>query len=208
MRASAQSPMVQPTRQDSRMRQLTPKQVMFVREYKRNGGNATAAHRLAYPNNLTDRQRASAASMLKKVAQVARALSEVDGAAQVVVRETADRYAVSQQALASMLIRLAAYDINDICTLETELDADGKPAQVLRVKDFSKMDPSARYAITEIGYDAKGRITVKMADKRQAAVNLAQLMGLITDRGASAIDPVTGKPVDRFQPVVLQIVRK
>ena len=33
-------------------------------------------------------------------------------------------------------------------------------------------------------------------------------MGLITDKGASAVDPVTGKPVDRFQPVVLQIVRK
>ena len=190
-------------------RALTPKQRAFVEHMRANGGNRSAAYQLAYPDNRSSIVSIrSAASRLAKVPEVARALARIDDAASVIVRQTADKYAVSQQALASMLIRLAAYDINDICTLETELGDDGKPRQVLRTRDFSKMDPSARYAITEVSQKANGEVTVKMADKRQAAVNLAQLMGLITDKGASAVDPVTGKPVDRFQPVVLQIVRK
>lgn len=200
--------MMKPPRQYG-PRPLTPQQREFVRLMRENGGNRAAAYTAAYPNaTMQGAALRSAASKLCKVQQVARALARIDDAASVVVRQTADKYAVSQQALASMLIRLAAYDINDVCTLETEPGEDGNACQVLRVKDFSKMDPSARYAITEVGHDAKGRITVKMADKRQAAVNLAQLMGLITDKGSAVVDPVTGKPVDRFQPVVLQIVRK
>jgi len=32
-----------------RTNQLTPREIKFVREFVRNGGNATAAHRIAYP---------------------------------------------------------------------------------------------------------------------------------------------------------------
>lgn len=143
------------------------------------------------------------ASNLCKVPQVAAALARVDNAAQVAVRELADRYAVSQQALASMLIRLAAYDVRDYFEIETT--PDGKR---LIVKDIQALTRDQSYAIVGIKTAKDGSISYEFADKRQAAVNVAQLMGLITDRGASAVDPVTGKPVDRFQPVVLQIVRK
>jgi Terminase small subunit len=171
-----------------------------------NGGNRSAAYRSAYPDSSPDPASIrSMASNLCKVPQVAAALARVDNAAQVAVRELADRYAVSQQALASMLIRLAAYDVRDYFEM---VDGAEVGQRVLRVKDVQALTRDQSYAIVGIKQAKDGSISYEFADKRQAAVNLAQLMGLITDRGASAVDPVTGKPVDRFQPVVLQIVRK
>ena len=186
------------------LRPLTDKQRAFVQALRTNGGNRSAAYRSAYPDSSPDPASIrSMASNLCKVPQVAAALARVDNAAQVAVRELADRYAVSQQALASMLIRLAAYDVRDYFEIETT--PDGKR---LIVKDIQALTRDQSYAIVGIKTAKDGSISYEFADKRQAAVNVAQLMGLITDRGASAVDPVTGKPVDRFQPVVLQIVRK
>jgi hypothetical protein len=142
------------------------------------------------------------------VPQVAAALARIDGAAQVAVREVADRYGVSQQAIAAALVRLAMVSVTDVCSWSTVVGEDGKPRQVLEVFDSARLSPDVAYGIVKVRQSKDGSIEVELADKRQALLNLAQVMGLVTDKGASAVDPVTGKPVDRFQPVVLQIVRK
>ena len=76
------------------------------------------------------------------------------------------------------------------------------------MRDFNQLDHNSRFAIASVKQHADGRVEVAMYDKRQALVNLAQVMGLITDKGQAAVDSVTGKPVDRFQPVVLQVIRR
>src|ERR1035437_9941542 len=190
---------------------LTVKQAGFVQEYLRNGGNASAAYRLIYKPKSSPSVIGVSASKLSRSKRVAAAIRDAKGLGRTVPvgSEVANRYAVDQAAIASALARLSFANITDVCSLETERGEDGKPGvQRLRVRDFSLLDHNSTFAIAEVEQHADGRVRVKMYDKRQALVNLAQVMGLITDKGQVATDPVTGKPVDRFQPVVLQVIRK
>ena len=191
-------------------RDLTAKQSAFVAEYLRNGGNASAAYRLVYNSKSNRSVIGVAASKLARSPSVAAAIRHARGLGREIASgEVANRYAVDQAAIASALARLSFANITDVCSLETERGEDGKPGvQRLRVRDFSLLDHNSTFAIAEVEQHADGRVRVKMYDKRQALVNLAQVMGLITDKGQVATDPVTGKPVDRFQPVVLQVIRK
>lgn len=143
---------------------------------------------------------------------VALAVAQLNEAQTRVVAETIRRYEIDQQSIASALARLGFSDIGDVAWLETKQlkGRDGKfaPKQVLTLRDWSEIPADARFAIHKARQSADGRIEVELHDKRQALINLAQVMGLITDKGQVAIDPSTGKPVDRFQPVILQVIRK
>ena len=63
-------------------------------------------------------------------------------------------------------------------------------------KDFEVADAGALAAITEVRRTAAGEITVKLADKRQALIDLARLKGWIAE-----------KPMDQRNLVVLKVER-
>jgi hypothetical protein len=64
------------------------------------------------------------------------------------------------------------------------------------VKDFDAADADALAAITEVRRTATGEITVKLADKRQALMDLARLKGWVAE-----------KPANPQQLVVLKVER-
>lgn len=195
------------------LRKLTGKQALFVKTYLANGGDSTAAYRLAYKPGGNPRNHNVAARKTLQAPAVALILGRAKTkATELISDELINRYAVDQAAIAAALARLSFSEIGDVCTLENEIYADDKgmpkAKQVLRVKNFSAMDASQRFAISKIKQDKDGQVSIELHDKRQSLVDLARVMGLITDKAVGPIDPVTGKPVDRLQPVTLQIIRK
>ena len=69
-----------------------------------------------------------------------------------------------------------------LADVRTEIDADGSHRQRLVVKDFHAADADALAAITEVRRTAAGEITVKLADKRQALMDLARLKGWVAEK--------------------------
>lgn len=193
-------------------RPLTAKQARFVEEYLSNGGNASAAYRTAFNAKGTAQSVAGQAVTLKKHPKVARALAEAEHLALAAVNKALTRYAIDQDALAEKMARLAFTDLRQVVTLysthDPKLGPDGKPViggdgkpvtvrhQHLEVLDFDKIDIDAHQALTEIKRAAGGEITVKLADKRQAMMDLARIKGWIAD-----------KPVEMQQLVALKIER-
>lgn len=191
---------------------MSQKELAFFQEFARNGRNATEAYKSAVQPKASQTAANRGGSYYLAAPAVARAVAQLDEAKSRVVAETIRRYEIDQQSIASALARLGFSDIGDVAWLETRQvkGRDGKygPKQVLSLRDWSEIPADARFAIHKARQSADGRIEVELHDKRQALINLAQVMGLITDKGQVAIDPSTGKPVDRFQPVILQVIRK
>lgn len=191
---------------------MTAKELAFFQAYANNGRNSADAYRSAISPHAKPASAGSAGAGYLRRPAIMHAVAKLDEAKERVVAETIRRYEIDQQSIASALARLGFSDIGDVAWLETRQvkGRDGKygPKQVLTLRDWADIPPDARFAIHKAKQSADGRIEVELHDKRQALINLAQVMGLITDKGMVAIDPATGKPVDRFQPVVLQIVRK
>ena len=107
-----------------------------------------------------------------------------------------DRYRISAEAVANELARLAFTRMPQLADVRTELEPDGTQRQRLMVKDFSAADSNALAAITEVRRTASGEITIKLADKRQALMDLARLKGWVAE-----------KPMDAKQLVMLKIER-
>lgn len=191
---------------------MTHKELAFFQEFARNGRIASAAYKSAVQPRASQSAAFRGGSYYLKAPAVALAVAQLDEAKSRAVAVAIKTYEIDQQSIASALARLGFSDIGDVAWLETRQvkGRDGKfePRQVLTLRDWADIPPDARFAIHKARQSADGRIEIEMHDKRQALINLAQVMGLITDKGQVAIDPATGKPVDRFQPVVLQIVRK
>lgn len=190
---------------------MTHKELAFFQEFARNGRIAASAYKIAVVPGCTQTAANRGGSYYLASPAVARAVAQLDEAKSRAVASTIQRYEIDQQSIASALARLGFSDIGDVAWLETRQikGRDGKfePRQVLTLRDWADIPPDARFAIHKARQSADGRIEVELHDKRQALINLAQVMGLITDKGQVAIDPATGKPVDRFQPVVLQVIR-
>lgn len=197
-------------------RRLSSKQAAFVRLYLSNGGNATQAYKLAYQPKGDPKTFGQLAHAVFKSATVGRALGIArQRSTELISTEIVNRYAIDQAAIAAALARLSFSEIGDVCTLVTETTGEFdentgqlKTKQVLRIRDFADMDINARFAIAKIKQDKDGQVSIELHDKRQSLVDLARVMGLITDKTTVPIDPTTGKPIDRFQPVTLQIIRK
>lgn len=192
-------------------REMTPTQLKFFQAFASNGQKGPDAYISAVNEKASRTVASSRAYQLLRQPAIARAVAQLQDASQRATAEVIKRYEIDQQSIASALARLGFSDIGDVAWLETRQikGRDGKfePRQVLTLRDWADIPPDARFAIHKARQSADGRIEVELHDKRQALINLAQVMGLITDKGQVAIDPATGKPVDRFQPVVLQVIR-
>jgi hypothetical protein len=98
--------------------------------------------------------------------------------------------------VADELARLAFTRMPQLADVWTEVGPDGTQHQGLVVKDFSAADGDALAAITEVRRSASGEITIKLADKRQALMDIAKLRGWIAE-----------KPAEARQLVMLKVVR-
>ena len=177
-------------------RQLTTKQQLFLQELLANDGNAAAAYRVAFPDNCTVSSVSAAASRLRRDPRIVQALAAAEAASRQVVDAAVDRYRISAERVADELARLAFTRMPQLADVRTEIEPDGTQRQRLLVKDFAAADSDALAAITEVRRTASGEITIKLADKRQALMDLARLKGWVAE-----------KPMDTKQLVMLKIER-
>ena len=176
--------------------QLTAKQQAFLQELLTNGGNAAAAYRVAFPDNSTASSVSAAASRLRRHPLIVQALTAAKAASQRAVDVAVERYAITADRVADALARLAFTDIRQVVDVVTTTADDGTRRQEIKVRDFATIDADAHQAIVEVKRSASGEITVKLADKRQAAMDLARLKGWVAE-----------KPQEQRQLVMLKIER-
>lgn len=174
-------------------RKLTPRQQHFCREYLRNGGNATGAYRVAFTIKSDP---SGPASKLLKHPMVVQALSRGHDVQADAMDRAIERYSITQERVADELARLAFTRMPQLAEVVREAGHDGKQRIVVHVKPFAEADQEALAAIVEVKRTAGGEISIKLADKRAALMDLARFKGWIAD-----------KPVDQRQLVMLKIER-
>lgn len=175
-------------------RHLIASHQAFVVAYLENGGNAAAAYRIAYPKSGEASVKGNA-SRLTRHPLIAEAIGRARASTVTAVEHAVERYAITQERLADLMARLCFTELRQVADVSTEV-VDGKVRQVVKVKDFSDIDADAHMALVEVRRSAGGEVSVKLPDKRAAAMDLARLKGWIAD-----------KPVDSRQLVMLKIER-
>jgi phage terminase small subunit len=177
-------------------RQLTAKQQVFLEQLLANGGNAAAAYRVAFPDNSTVSSVSAAASRLRRDPRIVQALAAAEAASQRAVDAAVERYEISAGRVADELARLAFTRMPQLADVRTEVESDGAQRQRLVVKDFARADPDALAAIIEVRSTVSGEVSIKLADKRAALMDLARLKGWISE-----------KPTDNRQLIMLKVER-
>ena len=166
------------------MRTLTSRQRAFVAEFIANGGNATAAYRKEYPNTKGEKTASAQGARLKRHPLIAQQLLAAQIATERAVQIAVDRYQITAGRVADAMARLAFTDMRQVVDVVTTTAEDGKRRQEIRVKDFAAIDADAHQAIVEVKRSASGEITVRLADKRAAAMDLARLRGWVAEKAA------------------------
>jgi len=175
---------------------LTPKQARFVELLLENGGNNSDAYRRAF-DKPKDAYVAGSAGKLRSHPLVIEALERAAVIQASAVEAVLDRYAITADRLAEEMARLAFTELRQVVDVSTSTDpASGKRRQRVTLRDFSAIDADAHRALVEVRQSASGEVTVKLADKRGAIMDLARLKGLIVDR-----------PPEQKQLVMLKIER-
>ena len=174
-------------------RKLTAKQTIFLQELLANGNNATAAYRVAFP---TQKDISGSATRLRKHPLIVAGLARARSVQEIAVDHAIERYSITQERVADELARLAFTRMPQVADVRYEVDERGKRRQVVAVHCFADADPEALAAIVEVKRTAGGEISIKLADKRAALMDLARFKGWIAD-----------KPVDQRQLVMLKIER-
>ena len=163
---------------------LPERQQRFVTEYLGNGGNASAAYRVAYglPADLTTLS--NKAHKVKHMPRVWAALQGAQAQADKALQLAVERYGVSAERVADELARLAFTQLDQVCTVRRGVDRSGKPAIVVDVLPFEEIDRLAMSALVKVKRSAGGEVTVELADKLAALNSLARLKGWIADKPA------------------------
>jgi hypothetical protein len=173
------------------VKSLTRRQLVFVNELLANGGNATKAYRIAYPTMTNAKAISGAASRLRKHPLVVQALEDAEAVSRQAVVSAVERYRITADRIADAMARLALTEVRQIVDVTTDIDpSTGARQQVMRVRDFTDIDDDAHQAIVEIKRSGSGELTVKLADKRQALMDLARLKGWVQDKPTEATQAV------------------
>ena len=160
---------------------LTPKQQAFIEEYLRNGRNASAAYRFAYPNKMTASQVGIQAFRMLEHPKIAPIIAEADAKAAKYLQRSVERYAISKERISDELARLAFVDARRLY----RWDQNG--VTILASDDLSDDDAAAVIEVSQTVTKEGGTIRVKVADKRQALVDLARLHGYVTEKRETRI---------------------
>lgn len=157
-------------------RKLTERQQRFVAEYLRNGNNAAAAYRFAYAANMAPNRISDEASKLLRHPGIAPVIAAAHAKAAKRLEAAADRYAVSKERISQELARLAFADARQLFTW----GKDG--VTVLPSEDLTDEQAAPVIEVSQTKSRDGGTIRVKLADKRQALIDLARLHGYVIDR--------------------------
>jgi hypothetical protein len=164
------------------MAKLTPKQSIFLAELLNNGGNATAAYRLAFNDKSRGNSCAAKAHALKSHPIIAARIREASARATAAVAAAVERYQITADRVADAMARLAFTDLRQIVDVESVRDEAGKVRQVVRLRDFRDIDADAHVALVKVKRTASGEVSVELADKLAALNSLARLKGWIADK--------------------------
>lgn len=179
---------------------LLPDEVMFVQEFLQNGGNASKAYAVAKNKDLKWSGLASASGRYRHRPRIAAAIEAAKAISAAALDKAFSRYVVDQDALAEKMARLAFTEMRQVVNVWSTLEPgkDGKLVrrQHMEVLDFKDIDADAHQAIVKVRKDASGGITVELADKRAAMMDIARIKGWVAD-----------KPVEMQQLVALKIER-
>lgn len=171
--------------------ELTAKQSAFVIEYLSNGRVGVDAYRAAYDTNASPQQVTDEASKMLRHPKIAPIIAEAEARGAAAVARAVDKYELTQEQCAEKLIALATYDVRDVFEW-------GERGVVL--KPSAELSDQAAFAVSEIRQGQFG-VTVKMADKRAALMDIARLRGWLVDRNQQL--GADGKPVDPGRPMIL-----
>ena len=160
------------------------------------GWKQADAYRSVYPGDYSDRACSVKASRLAKHPLVVEVRHRRIAIAVTAVDRAVERYQITQDRVADELARLAFTSMPQLADVRTVKESDGKMRQRVVIRDFVDADPEALKAIVEVKRTAGGEISIKLADKRAALMDLARFKGWIAD-----------KPVDQRQLVMLKIER-
>jgi phage terminase small subunit len=177
-------------------RKLNSQQQEFLRLQLEASETPTNAYRLAYNDNSAGKVVSTKAARLNHHPLIAQALADASERAKTAVASAIERYSITQERVADELARLAFTRMPQVADVRYEVDQHGKRRQVVAVHCFADADPEALAAIVEVKRTAGGEISIKLADKRAALMDLARFKGWIAD-----------KPVDQRQLVMLKIER-
>ena len=111
------------------------------------------------------------------------------------VDRAVDRYGITADGIADAMARLAFTDLDQVAAWGTVIEG-GKRRSWLHLRNSEAIERDARPAISEIRRSAGGELSVKLFNKREALMDLAQTKGWIAD-----------KPVDQRSLVMLKIER-
>lgn len=152
---------------------------VFVREYFKNGKNATAAHRVAFPHLTYDNihKQVRAAAAYKRNHAVAKAIREGESREVQKLGNVMDKYAVTKEKIVEEFARIAFANTGDYMTW----GPDG-----VNVKPSSELTAEEKAAIAEVKEtrsDKTGTVVqVKPYDKISALTALAKTLGMLQDK--------------------------
>lgn len=158
---------------------LTDQGRVFVTEFLKNGKNASAAYRAAFPhlnfkNALDCTQQAS---KFRNAPAIKAALQIAQSREMVKVGKVLDRYAITQERVAEEMAKIAFAKINDY----VEWGPDG-----VTIKESSELSPEAMAALQEVSETRNEKtgtvVKVKPYDKMAALSTLAKTLGMMTEK--------------------------
>lgn len=156
---------------------LTGRQRRFVEAYLANGFNAAGAYRVAYTTEGWSAERiAEEAKRVLRNPRISPLIDEAKAKAAERTSAVIDQYAITRERVAAELARMAFADSRRYFKW-------GKDGVAVRDSDELSADEAA--AVVEVSQtvtDKGGTIRVKIADKRQALMDLAKLNGWIVER--------------------------
>lgn len=103
-------------------------------------------------------------------------MDKAEGRALAKIDKVLNRYAITEERIASEVAKLAFTDIRDVL----EWDKEGK----ITIKSSAELDPNVAGAISDIIETDKG-LRIKLFDKKSALELLARYKGMLIDRKES-----------------------
>lgn len=162
--------------EDEELGELTHRQEAFVREYVKDYNGTQAAIRAGY-SEVTAGQAASRLLKFRKIATAIRFAKQ----------DLLDKSTVDRQWILERLMRVADTQMSDVASWgPDEIQREDRNG-VVHVSNGVSLIPSseltraASYSVMEIGNTKEG-VKIKLADKNAALMNIAKLVGLVTDK--------------------------
>lgn len=161
-----------------KLRPLTKKEQVFLKEYFSNGKHARNAYKAASPDStLTERGMSTKARLFMLRPPVAAELNKAKGKELAVVEKTMGKLEITKEKVLLELAKIAFSDLKDTMTWGPD-GANAKP-----MDDLGEEVTGAVSEVTQTtSRDGNVNVKVKLHDKQAALTSLAKHLGLLEER--------------------------